>query len=578
MIKNFIGSHKLLLLIILLAALLRFVGTSPGYPPIHTDEGISHSQGIAMILEKTLDPKHGYGMSYNYPIIVPLINAIFYLFIFIPLYSLVYLSLHLGDMGNLINAGLVGQLGGIFEVNILGQNKINVVFWGRYVTALFGTAVVFMTYLLGKRLFSSITIGLLAAFFTAINYRQVLNSHFGLPDIYNAFFLLLTLYLIILLWEKQTLKKFLLVGVGIAVYFSTKFQLFALPPLFLVLIFLAVRQKNWKKRYAYFFNWPIFLMVGTMIIITLVLNIFHLLHYRETFEQVGYSSLKYRYGRMMLDVYSLSYLYHIGIGQVASVLTLFGILLGAIFRFRQMLFLLSVIIPFLWMMVYYTGGGFYTRNFVTITPLLLICTAFAIWQIFKIFEKNSPYLAMLSSIILILVVSYQSLINSYLVPLEYSKSWNYTEVQLWLSKNLPRKAIVLTDASMVLPEKQLKVVKAKSADDYSLLELQKNGIEWVVINTDWFSGNFLWWMQVDTADGLKYWNKPTNLLLDSPLAKTISELKDYVVFEALNPWQASDNNYLVIKVPPKDGKDNFSVIKSNFNPEEHLFLNSNGGM
>lgn len=578
MVKGFIKHHKLLSVIIVLAALLRFTGASPGYPPIHTDEGITHSQGIAMILEKTLDPKYGYGVPYNYPIVVPLINALFYLLFFIPIYTFVYLLVHFGDLGNFLAAASFGQIGGIFEYNILGQNKINVVFWGRYITAFFGTAVVFMTYLLGKRLFFSITIGLLAAFFTAINYRQVLNSHFGLPDIYNTFFLLISLYLTLLLWEKQTFKRYVLAGTGIAIYFSTKFQFFALPPLLLVLIFLAEKKKGWHKRFKFFLQPQIFFLIGGGVLAAVILNIFHILHWQETLDQVGYSSLKYRYGRNMLDIYSLSYLYHIGIGHAASILVLAGVLLGILFNFRKMLFLLAVIIPFFWMMVYYTGGGFYTRNFVTITPLLLICEAFAVWQIFKLLKKYSPNLAILLSSVLILLVSYQSLKNSYLVPLEYSKSWNYTQAQLWLSKNLPRKAIVLTDASMVLPQKDLQIIKAQSVNDYSLVELQKKGVEWVVINTDWFNGEFLWWMQVDTKNGLKYWNKPTNLLLSSPTTKTILELKDYVVFEALNPWQAPDNNYLVVRIPQKDKKERFSYIKSKFNPEEHLFLNSNGGM
>jgi len=158
--------HLIFALIIILAALLRFIGTNPGYPPTHTDEGITHSQGIAMILERTLDPKHGYGVPYNYPIIVPLVNAFFYLFFFIPVYLVGYLILHFGELSLFLkNSGLWA---GIFDQNILGPGRINVVFWGRYVTAFFGVGVVVISYFLGKRLFKSAAIGLLASFFVAI--------------------------------------------------------------------------------------------------------------------------------------------------------------------------------------------------------------------------------------------------------------------------------------------------------------------------------------------------------------------------------------------------------------------------
>ena len=53
MIKKFLTHHKLLVGIILIAALLRFIGTTPGYPPIHTDEGITHHQGLSIILNNT---------------------------------------------------------------------------------------------------------------------------------------------------------------------------------------------------------------------------------------------------------------------------------------------------------------------------------------------------------------------------------------------------------------------------------------------------------------------------------------------------------------------------------------------
>lgn len=578
MIKKSFSKHKLLIGIILIAALLRFIGTIPGYPPIHTDEGISHSQGIAMILERSLDPKYGYGTPYNYPIIVPLINAFFYLVIFIPIYVLGFVVLHINEVLKILESNNWDLLPGIFDKNILGSGRINVVFWGRLITAFFGTGIVLITYLLSKRLFLSKAIGLLAAFFVAIDYRQVLNSHFGLPDIYNAFFLLVSLYLTLLLWEKQSLKRYILAGIGVAIYFSTKFQFFAIFPLLLVLIFLAIGKKNWHRRLNFFLNRHIFFLIAVIVVIAIILNIFHIIHWQETLDQIGYSALKYRYGRNILDIYSISYLYYIGLGKFVSILILTGMFLGVSFNHRKILFLLTAIAPFLWMMVYYTGGGYYTRNFVTITPLLLICTAYAICQIFELLRKFSSTLAILLCSLLILLVSFQSLSNSYLVPLEYSKNWNYTEVQLWLGKNLPRNAIVLTDASMVLPQKNLQIIKARSIDDYSLTVLQKKGVEWAVINTAWFSDEFLWWMQGDIKNGLKYWNKPTSLMLNSSTVKILLELKKYIVFEALNPWQVPDNNYLVIKVPQKDKQKNFFYIRSKFNPEEHLFLNSNGGM
>jgi len=572
-LRRVIFKNRLLTLIVILAALLRFIGTTPGYPPIHTDEGISHSQGIAMVLERSLDPKHGYGLPYNYPIIVPLVNALFYLFLFIPLYSFLYIFSHLSEITNLLASQDFERLYNIIIQNILGPQRINVVFWGRVVTAFFGTGIVLLGYLTAKQLFNSKTIGLLSAFFIAINYRQVLNSHIGIPDIYNAFFLLFAFYQIIRLWEKQSLPRYLWVGVSVSLFFSTKFQFFALPPLLLTLIFLAALKKEFSKKLRFFLQKNIFLMFLVMVFSAVLLNIFHIINLQETLQQVSDSALKYRYGKSSLDFYPLSYLYHIGIGPLMSISATLGIILGLVFNFRKMLLLLSVIIPFMWMFVYYTGGGFYTRNFVTIIPLFLICAAFGIYTIFSKLTRVSRLFSFVFGGVFIAVIAFESLSNSLIVPIEYSKQWNYKLMQQWVGKNIPEGDTVLSSPGVQIPSKGFKIIETENPDDFSLVKMREDNIQWAIINTELVGINFLWWMNQDSATSLKFWNKPTDILSDDPLAGALLTLKSYIVFEALNPWQAPDNNFLVVKISEQP-----SNFNSKFDLNEHLFLNSNGGM
>lgn len=577
--KKFTVCHYILVIILLLAALLRFIGTNPGYPPIHTDEGITHSQGVAMILERSLDPQHGYGVPYNYPIIVPLINAFFFLFFFIPLWSLGYLIFHWGDIYTIVLNNNFNQLPGIFDQNILGSGRINIVFWGRYVTALVGTGVVLLTFLLGKQLFRSNFIGLLGSFFVAINYRQVLNSHFGLPDIYNAFFLLLALCWIVKLWNSPTTRNFLLTGITISLYFSTKFQFFALPPLLVCLLFLVFQKRKWGRKSKRTWLKNITLMIGVMILTALILNIFHIIHWKETLEQVGYSALKYRYGRSQLDFYSLSYLYHDGIGPLMSFSILGGVILGLILRFKQTLFLLSVIIPFFWMMVYYTGGGYYTRNFVTITPILLICAAFGLWWVVVNLPKKFYLLPVLLGVGLITIVAYESLKNAVLVPIEYSKEWNYKVAQRWVGQNIPAGSKILAHPTTSFFGKSIQLVLADKPDDYFLAEMQEKKAEWAVINLEHINSEFLWWITQDLSTQLKLGWFPVSLLSHTSLAKMTFEFKDYVVFESLNPWQAPDNNFLVVKIPSPIPFENGRLIYGeNFDKENNwVLVNDNFG-
>ncbi|MDO8503238.1 MAG: phospholipid carrier-dependent glycosyltransferase [bacterium] len=573
-------------LILILAALLRFIGTYPGYPPIHTDEGITHSQGIAMILERSLVPKQGYGQPFAYPIVVPFINAIFYLVLFIPVSTVFNIFIHIQDILLALNqSSFAEQLSLVFNVYVLGANKINVVFWGRYITALFGIGVVFLSYLLSERLLKSKRIGLLSALFVAINFRQVLNSHIGIPDIYNAFFLLISLLAILRLWDKQTLERYLLAGVGIAIYFSTKFQLFTIPSLVLVLLFVSLKKKTWSGRLRFFVGREILLMALLTISIALILNIFHILHWDETAKQVGQSVGKYRYGQNELDLYPLSYLYHIGIGPLMSWVIGSGILLGLVFNPRPTLFLLATAVPFFAFFVYMTGGGFYTRNFVTITPVLLILAAYGFEKLFVLSRKRFFLAGVIAGIFLVFL-SWESLRNSIIVPLEYTKEWNYKLTQEWIGKTIPDGARVAVNPNVPVPVRDVKLIKIDSPTGYFLAELQDLGAEWVVVNLDYVNNVTYWWM----VQG-KFWNKPDVLLLNTPVGKMVQELRGYVVYEALNPWQAPDTNFLVVKIPEKisfpggktiyrngfDSMGNWTVSNDKFGDTSNFYWDPDNG-
>lgn len=543
--RQVIGRNKILALVLTLALFLRIGGIIPGYSPFHSDEGISYSQGAAIISERSLDPQHGYGFRYNYPIVVPLVNAIAYLIFFIPantLISILLIILELLLKGlnintlNLVNNDDLRSL----STFIFGLNNIKALYWARILTALFGTGVVYLVYETAKKLFN-FQIALVAAFFVAVNYRQVLNSHIGLPDIYNAFFLLLALLSIINFWKKQNLANCLKMSLAISVYFSTKLQLFALPPLFIVLMLTLI--KNRKKLFLIPF-------VVSFVLFCLLFNSILLMHFKEAMDQIGYTALKYRYGAMMLDFYPLSYLYHIGIGQALSVLFIVGVVLSLAFFPISSVILLSIIIPFFVTMIYLTGGGFYTRNFVTITPLVLLFSAVPVYYLYVLFNENYQKISKIIIVICILLVSFSNLKSSFIIVKEYSKQWNFQIVKDWINKNIPENEIVYTHPEVLLPNKKFKVIFGSNPEDYSLATLREKKAQWAIVDLDYLNRSLLWWMSQNTRTSLRLWNRPDLVLLNDPITKIVSELKNYVVFEELNPWEAPESNFMIIKVPP----------------------------
>lgn len=546
-IDLFIKDYRWLLFLILsLAALLRFIGTNPGFPPYHSDEGISYSQGISIIKEGTLDA-HGYGLPYAYPAVVPLVNAIFFKFVFIPL---AWIGFLLTNFDKIVDGFIrlpfsPEEYKRTFQLFIVGEREINALFWTRYITALTGIGVVFLTYLVGKKLFNK-EAGLLSALLVAVNWREVLNSHIGLPDIYNAFFLLLAFLAALALWEKPTRERYFIAAVTAGLSFSTKYQFFSFFPLLFVHIDLAFKKGNPIERIRYLFGPGALLVPFVVILVFMLLNPYHLIKWEETIKQVADVSLKYRAGRMMFDFYPYSYLYHFGIGKITSILAILGIF-GGLLKYRlKSLLLLSVVLPFFFFMTYYTGGGFYTRNFVTIIPFLLIFAGLVLVWLLNAKLRRLRYL--LFALVLLPVV-WENISKSVIVTSEYTKPWNFKVLSEWSGQNIPPGSRVTAHSSVPLSIENVTRLPFELDFSFSIEEFREQGADWAIMNLDWATNSFYWWMSQDTKRSLAFWEKPVDALEQMYAAAAIREFSDFAVYAVLNNWQAPDSNFVVAKVP-----------------------------
>jgi len=533
-------------LIILVASILRFVGSNPGYPPYHSDDGISYSAASSMIVNGNLDP-----LRYDYPIMTPLTNYFFYKTFFIPLEWSKFLVRNVLNypVGYLEIPKDPTKLHDFFYRVTLGDRWINALFWGRYVTGLFGVLVVVATFFVTRRLYST-RVGLITSFLVAINYRQVLNSHLGLPDIYNAFYLLLSFWFTLNVFEKPTNKQSLASSAGknyfwaavfAGISFSTKYQFFAFTPLLIVHLINVFREKGLKKRLQFLFRPMAVLIPVIIVLLFVILNPYHLIKLDETKAWLSSVSGKYRTGRMIFDFFPYSYLYHIGIGKIVSVLSLVGSLVAIYYKKINTLLVLSVIIPFLFITTYYTGGGFYTRNFVTIIPFILIFAGVFLSKL----SKNNILL-----FITLIFISCESLSNSAVLLKEYTKPWNYKVLGAWANKNIKDDMVVAAHSSVPL----LDTIKTKVpinfvTEGFSMRELSEKGARVVVSNLDWSTIDFYDWMTQDTSTSLKYWEKPIATLENKYSAMAIRELSDFVTYSVIKKWQAPESNFLVSVIP-----------------------------
>jgi len=534
---SFLRKNQWQLLILVLAILFRFIGVKPGYNPFHPDEPILTGEAMQMVRTGNLDPGR-----YDYPALPMYINYILFRFFFTPLYWLLYYLRHISDVVD----GMVHippsplEVSRLFQLEVLGLRDINVLFWGRYVAATFSVGCVFLTYLLGNKLFNK-TVGLIAAFLLVFNFKHVANSHINLPDTYNSFFLLLSLFASVNLWQKPSRRNYFLAGIAAGLSFSTKYQFFAFLPFSLVHLYIS------KKVVS-----PVFIASALLIpLVFLILNPFFFVNIELALKWMASISGRYAVGSGTLNLFPLSYLYHVDYGP----LELGAVFLGAVLMlkksFQKGLFILSAPVLFVFLFFYYTSGGLFVRNFVTITPVFLILAAFGIWSIYLFFRKRLNIIfpkVILSFLLLgsIYLPAKNSFINSY----SYTKPWNIDVLKEWQKQNLPDNlAIAAHPFDPVVGPTHVTRSEFEISGNYSLNEHKEAGADWALINLMWAANSFYSWMGYGLNDLALLWNKPVDQLRNTYHGLATEELIRYQVFSTNKPWQAPEFNYVMIKLP-----------------------------
>lgn len=545
-IMKFFTKNAVLIVILLLALVIRFVSSTPGYPPYHSDEGISYSAASSMIKNNNLDP-----LRYDYPSVVPLVNYIFYKGLFIPVYWSIYYLVSMGDIvsGNLEIPLSQTSYDRILQESILGLRELNALAWSRYITSLVGVGVVFLVYLVGKKLFGSIA-GIIAAFLVAVNYRAVLNSTLGLPDTYNSFFLLLSFYATLLLWEKPTLKRYLLAGGAIALSLSTKYQVFAFFPFLLVHSYLSFGQRGWEQRIRYFLSPKLFISLGLVILLFLLLNPYLIIHFEQAKEIISFVAVKYAAGKNSIELFGLVYLYRIGISEILTIFACIGVILGLLFDWKKVLLILSILFPFVFVTNYYTIGGFYVRNYITIIPFILMFAAFVLFNIYKLLEKfqKIKILNILVLVLLVLFVTKPQLDNVLILASNYNRSWNVDVLNKQIKRIVPEGVFVASNQPIPKVDDEHRLPYALNKA-YSISEFKDAGAQFAVGTFDWMTTHFYWWMNVGGSNGFKFFNKPVYILEETYPALAARELEDYSIFHVIKPWQAPESNFIVAVIP-----------------------------
>ncbi len=219
---------------------------------------------------------------------------------------------------------------------------------GRYLSVLTDVVVVYLVYKIAQIIFKSETKALFSSFFYAIAFFPIQNAHFFVVDVYLNLFVTALLYLLLLYYQKPSLKKTVLLGVVAAAALATKITAIVWLPIVVITLILTPpwRGKDlWRipvLAFARDSSTPIKSGLGMTILFIATTVVFHFLFmpyaylsyqrfFTDIYLQTQMNSNPYIFPYTLQYVDTLPYLYYLkniflwGWGPIVSSLSLVGI-------------------------------------------------------------------------------------------------------------------------------------------------------------------------------------------------------------------------------------------------------------
>lgn len=238
---------------------------------------------------------------------------------------------------------------------------------GRMVSVIFGVLIVFMVYLIAKKIYSEKR-GLIACLAAAAMPLFVIQIHIISVDITALFFILATLYSALKIFETEENKRYIYSGILAGLAAGAKYPAFIIVFVIPVAYFLK-GEKTFPNLIKSFFNKKVFLSYLSAVISFSVTNPFIFISPGEVISHIQTAS-GYNRGNIVNGMaYYLKALYH-GMGFPLFVLSLSGAAIVFIKKRKEEILILFWIIFAL--LVFSSFDMKYQRYILTIMPFMVI--------------------------------------------------------------------------------------------------------------------------------------------------------------------------------------------------------------
>jgi len=262
---------------------------------------------------------------------------------------------------------------------------------GRSISAIFGTATVFITYLLGKAVYQKKSVGVLAAFLLAANVFHLQLSRFTTVDVMLTAFTMLALLWMVQLSSSGSLWKAAGVGMAIGLAVATKLSaLYLLLPLVAAFLIYAYTNKKWLDKKTFMAACLSLAAIPLTLLVAQPYMFFDFSTYlANNLEQINMVRGEWRPPYTIQYENTLPYLYHLEqmffytMGPPLAIACLVGLMLALVKLFRQpfssQTILLLLVLP---VFILVAGSQVkFPRYLLPLYPVLFIFAAFLFTRI-----------------------------------------------------------------------------------------------------------------------------------------------------------------------------------------------------
>jgi len=342
-------------------------------------------------------------------------------------------------------------------------------FWvyiiARTITALIGTATIYLAYLIGKKAYNEKT-GLLAAAFLAFTVLHLRNSHFYWTDVTMTFWVTACVYFSLKILEDGRARDYLLAGLCAGLAAASKYGgalvLLVVGVAHFLRPFYTVKYKK-KKKLAYakavlskvFLNPFAYAAVLLAAVAFVAINPYIFINF-DKFQ--GSFDYEYKHVTGVIKpewtIYFLGtepFFYHLesvlfwAMGPLLEAVCVLGVFYALWRHRKQDLLLLSWVIPY-----FLNVGGWYvkfSRYMIPLLPLLCVFGAMALVSLLENAKRHRDKYLVLASKAIIAVVLLSSVFYSFAYAGIYSQPDSRTQATMWIVENAESGATVMLEPS-----------------------------------------------------------------------------------------------------------------------------------